>query len=154
MIQLHQSRASDDQLNLVWRALASPTRRQMLDALREGPRSVGELVMLFPALSRFAVMQHLKALVRSGLVISRKEGRVRTNYLNVVPLHQIYERWVRPYETLWAGALTSLKRRAEGSDEAPAPRSSADPNRSDDPGARVQRSSFSLRQRPNPKDKP
>jgi DNA-binding transcriptional ArsR family regulator len=105
---------SRDDLSPVFRALASETRRAMLDALREGPLATGELVMRFPGLTRFAVMQHLKVLVRAGLVVSRKDGRVRMNFLNVVPIREVYERWVRGYEGLWAGALTNLKRRAEG----------------------------------------
>lgn len=105
--------AADD-LDRVWRALANSERRAILDALREGPRTTGELVMLFPALSRFAVMQHLKVLNKARLVLVRKEGRMKFNLLNVVPIQQVYERWVRPYEALWAGMLTDLKGRAEG----------------------------------------
>ncbi|CAG0975636.1 HTH-type transcriptional regulator [Phycisphaerales bacterium] len=100
-------------LDRVFKALASEVRREILDALREGPKTTGELVMRFPDLSRFAVMQHLKVLWRARLVVSKKQGRERHNFLNPVPIRQVYERWVTKYEGLWAGALTELKRRAE-----------------------------------------
>lgn len=100
-------------LDRVFKALAGSVRREILDALREGPRTTGELVLLFPDLSRFAVMQHLKVLWRARLVVSKKLGRERHNYLNPVPIRQVYERWVSRYEDIWAGALTELKRQAE-----------------------------------------
>jgi len=100
-------------LDRVFKALAGQTRREMLDALRDGPKTTGELVMLFPDLSRFAVMQHLRVLARAKLVVTRKRGRERHNFLNVVPLQQVYERWVSRYEAIWAGTLTDLKRRVE-----------------------------------------
>mgnify|MGYP000216637447 CR=1 FL=1 len=110
----------DSSLDRVFKALAKDIRREVLDALREGPKTTGELVMLFPDVSRFAVMQHLKVLSRAKLVVVRKSGRERHNFLNVVPIQQLYERWVGRYAGLWAGALTDLARRA-GS-----PRPSAD----------------------------
>src|SRR5262245_28786216 len=99
---------SPDDLDRVWRSLANSERRAILDALREGPQTTGELVMLFPGLSRFAVMQHLKVLNKARLVLVRREGRMKYNMLNVVPIQLVYERWVRPYEALWAGMLTNL----------------------------------------------
>ncbi len=102
---------SDD---LVWRALASPHRRQILDALRAGSRSTGDLADLLPELSRYAVMQHLGVLVEAGLVLVHREGRVRWNSLNTIPLQQIYERWITPYQSLWAGTMLDIKRQVEG----------------------------------------
>lgn len=113
-----------EDLSRVFKALASDTRRAMLDLLRDGPRSTGEIVMHFPGLSRFAVMQHLKVLSRARLAVSRKEGRVRLHFLNIVPIQQVHERWVTRYESLWAGTLTNLKRRAE---VAPARRGAVHP---------------------------
>lgn len=113
-----------EDLSRVFKALASDTRRAMLDLLREGPRSTGEIVMHFPALSRFAVMQHLKVLGRARLAVSSKAGRVRLHFLNVVPIQQVHERWVTRYESMWAGTLTNLKRRAE---VAPARRGAVHP---------------------------
>ncbi len=97
----------------VWKALADPTRREILDLLRHRPRTTGELAEAFPS-TRFAVMKHLEVLVEAGLVVSRKQGRERWNHLNATPLMAIYERWVRPYEALWAGGLLRLKELAEG----------------------------------------
>lgn len=100
-------------LDRVFKALASEIRREALDALRKGPLTTGELVMQFPELSRFAVMQHLKVLVRAKLIVVRKRGRERHNFLNVVPIQMLHERWVGRYEALWAGTLTGLRDRAE-----------------------------------------
>lgn len=99
--------------NFVWKALAHPLRRRILDAMRTGPKTTGYLAMMFPKLSRFAVMQHLKVLVRAKLVIPKKSGRLRLNYINVVPIREIYERWVSQYSELWSGMLTDLKSRSE-----------------------------------------
>ncbi|MGH2588402.1 MAG: metalloregulator ArsR/SmtB family transcription factor, partial [Dehalococcoidia bacterium] len=104
---MKESHKQRDQLTGVWRALADPTRRQILDLLRERPRMTGELCEAFP-LSRYAVMKHLDVLEEVGLIAVRRRGRERWNYLNAVPLQQIYERWLRPYEAQWAGALLRL----------------------------------------------
>jgi DNA-binding transcriptional ArsR family regulator len=97
----------------VWRALASPWRRQLLDQLRSAPASTGALVASIPELSRFAVMQHLGVLVDAGLVVVERRGRVRVNHLNPVPLREWYERWVQPLADSGAAELLALKRRAE-----------------------------------------
>jgi len=101
-----------DDLALVWKALADPTRRAILDLLRQRPRMTGELAEAFPS-TRFAVMKHLEVLVEAGLVVSRKQGRERWNHLNAQPLQTVYERWVRPYEAHWAVGLQHLKELAE-----------------------------------------
>jgi len=82
----------------VWRALASPWRRRILDRLRAGPATTGELAAGLPELSRYAVMQHLAVLVGAGLVLPERRGRDRVNHLNPVPLREWYERWVQPME--------------------------------------------------------
>lgn len=109
-----------DDLEPVWRALASPIRRRMLDALRVGPRTTGQLPALFPDISRFAVMQHLGVLDEARLVVPRREGRERWNHLNPVPIRRIYERWVSRFDEPFAAELTSLKARAERPTAAPA----------------------------------
>lgn len=103
----------DDGLDSVWKALADPTRRGILDLLRDGAKTTGELVDAFPEMTRFGVMKHLGVLEEARLVISAKQGRVKWNHLNPVPLRQIYERWVSKYEDQWASTLTRLKRLAE-----------------------------------------
>ena len=106
-------REKKDDLAQVWRALANPIRREMLDVLRDKPRTTGELVNRFPALSRFAVMQHLKVLEKGNLVVHIKQGRQRFNYLNPVPIQQIYHRWVRQYEGHLAESMVAMKARLE-----------------------------------------
>ncbi len=98
-----------DPLAPVWRALANPLRRQILDALYDGPLTTGAVADRFPELSRFAVMQHLGVLEEGRLVVPRRAGRERYNYLNPVPIQQIYDRWVKRYQKPWVEALVGLK---------------------------------------------
>lgn len=105
--------AASDPLDPIFRALANAWRRQILDLLREAPRTTGELADLLPDISRFAVMQHLKVLEEARLVVHARDGRQRINHLNPVPLQMIYERWVKAYEENWASALLGLKRQLE-----------------------------------------
>jgi DNA-binding transcriptional ArsR family regulator/uncharacterized protein YndB with AHSA1/START domain len=107
-----RSRASQRH-DQVWAALADPTRRAILDLLREQPRTVGELTNHFSS-SRFAVRKHLNVLEAARLVVVRWHGRERWNHLNAAPLQQVYERWVTPYRQVWAGRLAALKQHAEG----------------------------------------
>lgn len=99
----------DERTALVWRALASPIRRAMLDVLRDGPCTTGEVGERFPSLSRFAVMQHLRVLTDAGLVVPRREGRKRYNYLNAAPIQALYDRWVVRYMQPWTEALLNLR---------------------------------------------
>jgi DNA-binding transcriptional ArsR family regulator len=101
----------------VWKALSDPTRRAILDFLRERARTTTEIVDAFPHLTRFGVMKHLEVLRQSHLVSTREAGRQRVNSLNVVPIRQIYERWVGPFQELWSGELLGIKEIAE----SPAP---------------------------------
>lgn len=103
----------DDRLDTVWRALADPTRRGILDELRHGPRTTGSLVGAVGGLSRYAVMKHLGVLEEAGLTFHEKRGRERWNHLNAAPLRQIYDRWVTRFEDCWAGPLANLKRAIE-----------------------------------------
>jgi DNA-binding transcriptional ArsR family regulator len=100
-------------LEPVWRALASPVRRRILDLLRDGPRTTGDLAERVPALSRFAVMQHLRVLEEAELVVPRRQGRTRHNYLNPVPIQRIYDRWVARYLQPWTEALVRLQEELE-----------------------------------------
>lgn len=103
--------ANDD---LIWKALADPTRRHLLDLLRDRPQTTSALSAHFaPGLSRFAVMKHLQVLQQANLVIVRPQGRERWHSLNAVPLRQVYERWVSHYASDWAASLLHLKRTAE-----------------------------------------
>ena len=111
-----------DDLDPVWKALSDPTRRAILDLLRQGPRTTTQIVDAFGHLTRFGVMKHIDVLREAGLVETREEGRQRVNSLNVVPIRQIYERWVGKYEELWSSHLLRIKEIAEeNAAEAPAP---------------------------------
>src|SRR5579864_6300944 len=92
----------------LWRALADPTRRQILDLLRERPLITGEIAARFPV-SRIAVMRHLEVLSEAGLVTSRKRGRERWHYLNAVPLQKLHRRWAEPAAAGFASALLRLQ---------------------------------------------
>lgn len=105
-------------LDKVWKALSDPTRRRILDLLRQRPRGTTEIVTRFPELSRFGVMKHIEVLRDVGLINTRQEGRFRMNSINVVPIHQIYKRWVSKYEDIWARKLTGLKESLEDTPEA------------------------------------
>jgi len=92
----------------VWRALADPSRRKILDLLRDGPRTTGSLAAEFE-FSRFAVMKHLNALESAGLVLVERQGRERFNHLNPVPIQAIHRRWIRPFERIPADRLLRLR---------------------------------------------
>ncbi len=103
----------EDSLDQVWKALSDPTRRTILDVLRDRPRTTTEIVERFSRLSRFGVMKHLEVLRQAQLVSTREAGRQRVNSLNVVPIRHIYERWVGPFQELWSGELLGIKEMAE-----------------------------------------
>jgi DNA-binding transcriptional ArsR family regulator len=92
----------------VWRALANQARRAMLDVLREGPRTTGELTTAL-GLDRHVVMQHLSVLRDAELVHTEARGRLRINHLNPIPIQRIHQRWVSRYEQNWLAALIALK---------------------------------------------
>ena len=97
----------------VFKALADPTRRLLLDRLfeRDG-RTLTELESQLD-MTRFGVMKHLRVLQEAGLVTTRKRGREKLHFLNPVPIQLVHERWVSKYAEPWAGALTGLKRQLE-----------------------------------------
>ncbi|MCC6794386.1 MAG: winged helix-turn-helix transcriptional regulator [Candidatus Hydrogenedentes bacterium] len=105
--------SSGDALAPVWKALSDPTRRAILDLLRDGARTTTEIVERFPQLTRFGVMKHLDVLREASLVITHAQGRERINAINAVPIRQIYERWITPFAGMWATQLLSLKRDIE-----------------------------------------
>jgi DNA-binding transcriptional ArsR family regulator len=97
----------------VFKALADPTRRQLLDALFElDGQTLTALEEGLP-MTRFGVMKHLKVLEEAGLVTTRRRGREKLHFLNPVPIRQVYERWVDKFQEPWASALTELKREIE-----------------------------------------
>jgi DNA-binding transcriptional ArsR family regulator len=102
-----------DKDDRVYRALAHATRRQILDLLRSGPRTTGEVCARIPELDRCTVMQHLGVLERAELVVTRTEGRLRWNYLNALPIRGIHDRWIGSYAARAAGLLARLQRDLE-----------------------------------------
>ena len=106
--------------DLVFRALADPTRRLLLDRLFEvGGQTLGDLQSEVAGMTRFGVMKHLRILEAAGLVVTVKVGRQRLHYLNAVPVQMIQDRWVSKYTRPSAAALTSLKRVLERTDSMP-----------------------------------
>lgn len=104
----------DEQSELVWKALADPTRRRVLDLLSDAPLTTGDLCEQFPDLCRTNVMKHLDLLVEAGLVVVRREGRFRWNHINPVPIQQICERWTSRHTAGLASSMLGLKRQLEG----------------------------------------
>ena len=99
----------------VFRALADPTRRRLLDLLLEGGgRTVGDVAAPFgPEMTRFGVMKHLRLLEEAGLVVTRPDGRATRLYLNPVPIRELSRRWLDKYTERAADALIDLKRTLE-----------------------------------------
>ena len=102
-------------MNDVFRALADPTRRTLLDALfdRDG-QSLRELEARCD-MTRFGVMKHLRVLEEAGLVVTRRRGREKLHFLNAVPIRLLHDRWVSKYAEPWVATLSDLKRGLEGS---------------------------------------
>jgi DNA-binding transcriptional ArsR family regulator/uncharacterized protein YndB with AHSA1/START domain len=93
----------------VFKALADPTRRSLLDELfKKDGQTLTELEERLP-MTRFGVMKHLKLLEKAGLVVTRRRGREKLHYLNAVPIRLIHDRWVSKYTEPWLAALTGLK---------------------------------------------
>jgi DNA-binding transcriptional ArsR family regulator len=111
-------RGDADALDATFFALASDLRRRMLDLLkREGGCNVNAVCEHFAGeIGRFAVMKHLAALERGGLVDSVREGRERRLWFDATPIQLIHERWTTEFSAYWAARLTRLKYRAEGAD--------------------------------------
>ena len=98
------------QSDLIWKALADSTRRELLDVLGEKPQTTGDLVDYFSkTLCRTAVMKHLDILVEANLVVVSREGRQRWNYLNPLPIQYVCDRWVSKHVKRIASASGRLK---------------------------------------------
>jgi uncharacterized protein YndB with AHSA1/START domain/DNA-binding transcriptional ArsR family regulator len=96
-------------VDAVFKALADPTRRSLLDELfREDGQTLSQLEERLP-MTRFGVMKHLKQLEEAGLVVTRRRGREKLHYLNPVPIRLVHDRWVSKYAEPWAATLSGLK---------------------------------------------
>ena len=101
-------------MDAVFKALADPTRRALLDRLRaRNGQTLSELSER-PDMTRQAVTKHLRILEAANLVVSQKRGREKLHYLNPVPIHEISERWIGKYERHRLQALSDLKKGLEG----------------------------------------
>jgi DNA-binding transcriptional ArsR family regulator len=102
-----------DRVDEVFRALADPTRRSLLDELfREDGQTLSQLTARFE-MTRFGVMKHLGQLEEAGLVVTRRRGREKLHFLNPVPIRLVHDRWVSKYAEPWAATLSGLKQRLE-----------------------------------------
>ena len=100
-------------VDAVFKALADPTRRSLLDELfREDGQTLGALEEGLP-MTRFGVMKHLKVLEQAGLVTTKRRGREKLHFLNPVPIRLIHDRWVSKYAEPWAATLSGIKRELE-----------------------------------------
>jgi DNA-binding transcriptional ArsR family regulator len=105
--------ANQRQADVIFRALADPTRREILRLLRGGQQTVGLIASNFPT-SRPSISRHLRLLRAAGLVVTRQHGTARLCGLNAKPLRAVDE-WLREYDTFWRESLRSLKRHVEAS---------------------------------------
>src|ERR671930_1083823 len=100
-------------MDTVFRALADPTRRRLLDELyKDDGQTLGALEARLP-MTRFGVMKHLRVLEEAGLVVTRRRGREKLHFLNPVPIRLVHDRWVSKYAEPWAAGLSELKQRLE-----------------------------------------
>jgi uncharacterized protein YndB with AHSA1/START domain/DNA-binding transcriptional ArsR family regulator len=107
----------DSDTDQVFKALADPTRRSLLDELfREDGQTLHQLEARF-TMTRFGVMKHLKVLEDAGLVVTRRQGREKLHHLNPVPIRLVHDRWVSKYAEPWAAGLSGLKQELESTME-------------------------------------
>jgi DNA-binding transcriptional ArsR family regulator len=98
-----------DQGTEVFRALADPTRRALLDRLfSHDGQTLNQLCQNFPEMTRFGVMKHLSVLAEANLVLTARQGRTKRHYLNPVPIEQVANRWISKYAARFTSALVAL----------------------------------------------
>jgi DNA-binding transcriptional ArsR family regulator len=102
-----------DRQERIFKALADYRRREMLDLLKSAPRSTGEICTHFDELDRCTVMQHLTVLEKADLIIVKRAGRHRWNYINPLPIKEIYDRWISRYATHAIEILARMKHNLE-----------------------------------------
>jgi len=99
----------EEMLSNVFKALGHPIRRNILDLLKQSPKTTGELNESFPDVTRYAIMKHLTILEEGNLIVSRRKGKFKLNYLNAVPLQEMHNRWVGKYMQPTANSLLNLR---------------------------------------------
>jgi len=109
MVKRKAKERENDRDDLVFKAMAGEDRRKILDLLHQCPMTTGEICKHLDWLDRCTVMQHLQVLENARLVISRKKGRCRWNYLDVGPIQRIHERWISGYTRPAARILSRIQ---------------------------------------------
>jgi DNA-binding transcriptional ArsR family regulator len=110
-IDEHRPSDADD---AVFKALADPGRRRLLDGLYASDgQTLGALCAALPSITRFGVMKHLAVLEQAGLVVTHREGRSKLHYLNPVPIQEIHDRWIGKYAGVTPATLAELRRGLE-----------------------------------------
>src|SRR5438067_5794227 len=104
-------------MDAVFKALADPTRRSLLDELFKQDGQTLSALERRLSMTRFGVMKHLRVLEAAGLVVTRRRGREKLHFLNPVPIRLVYDRWVSKYAEPWAATLTGLKQTLEEEDD-------------------------------------
>jgi len=104
-------------MDVVFKALADPTRRDLLDALFAEDGQPLKALEARSSMTRFGVMKHLRVLEDAGLVVTRKRGREKLHFLNPVPIRLIHDRWVSKFAEPWAAGLAELKKDLEQKEE-------------------------------------
>lgn len=103
----------DAKHDLILKALGDYRRRKLLDLIKDKPRTTGELCNYFRKLDRCTVMQHLSVLERADLIIVKREGSYRWNYINPLPIKEIYDRWICNYAAETVDLLARMKQEIE-----------------------------------------
>src|SRR3989442_3599789 len=104
----------EDKYDLIFKALGDSRRREILDLLKERGRTTGELVERFKLMDRCTVMQHLRVLEKADLIIVKREGRLRWNYINPLPIKDLHDRCIGSYADVAVDLLARMKREIEG----------------------------------------
>ena len=104
----------ENKYDMIFKALGDSRRREILDLLKARGRTTGELCEHFRQLDRCTVMQHLSVLEKADLVIIKREGRLRWNYINPLPIKELHDRWIGGYADSAVELLARLKRELEG----------------------------------------
>ena len=105
--------SSRNKWDLIFKALSHPRRRQILDALKRRPLTTGKLCSKFRDSDRCTVMLHLTVLEKANLIVIKREGRMRWNYLNIAPMKEIFDRWISEYAMPSVEMLMRLKQDVE-----------------------------------------
>ena len=104
----------EERYDLIFRALGDSRRREILDLLKVRARTTGELAERFRQLDRCTVMQHLRVLEKADLIIVKREGRLRWNYIYPLPIKELHDRWIGSYADGAVDLLARMKREIEG----------------------------------------